>query len=141
MKVDEMSQSENLNSQSGQREFAVEREHLLERLSIQQIERREIVTDPLGAVPQLPFGHLNATWLRFLKSLTDNAEIWSFSALWRKRWGGEELRCGYVAVSQGLPGNYLLTMRKEFLYEVLSHIDAAQAHLYEVPAFLRKPSV
>jgi len=43
-----------------EREFAVERYHLQERLTVEQIEAREVVADPLCAVPTLPFGHLNA---------------------------------------------------------------------------------
>jgi hypothetical protein len=39
-------------SEEEEREFAVERSHLLERLTVPQIEAREAVTDPLGAVHQ-----------------------------------------------------------------------------------------
>lgn len=42
-----------------ERDFAVEEKHLLERLSVQEIEQREIVEDPLKAVLALPFGHLH----------------------------------------------------------------------------------
>ncbi len=50
-----------------EREFAVERMHLQERLTVPQIEAREVVADPLGAVPNLPFGHLNAAWRTFIE--------------------------------------------------------------------------
>ena len=46
-------------SDSGlEREFAVERQHLLARLSVAEVEAREVVVDPLQAVPELPFGHI-----------------------------------------------------------------------------------
>ncbi|WVM93015.1 hypothetical protein ULG90_02285 [Halopseudomonas pachastrellae] len=47
-------------------EFAVTEDHLLESLTVAEIEARERVADPLGAVPDLPFGHLNTAWQEFL---------------------------------------------------------------------------
>ena len=47
-------------------EFAVTGDHLLESLTVAEIEARERVSDPLGAVPDLPFGHLNTAWCEFL---------------------------------------------------------------------------
>ena len=63
-------------------EFAVLTEHLLVRLTVEQIESREQVDDPLAAVPALPFGHLNASWRRLLEQLVEGDEFWSFRALW-----------------------------------------------------------
>lgn len=92
--------------------FAIEREHLQEQLTVDEIEKREFVIDPLKAVPELPFGHLNAAWHKFLKNRTENTELWSFSALWSTAWSGAELRLGYVIVENGAPGPYFLTVRK-----------------------------
>ena len=78
-----------------EREFAVEPQHLLERLTVQEIETREVVTDPLMAAPELPFGHLNAVWQEFLHGKADGDEVWSFSARWQTTWGRNELRSGY----------------------------------------------
>ena len=86
-----------------EREFAVESKHLQERLSVQEIEQREIVDDPLKAVPGLPFGHLHQAWAKFLADLPEEAEVWSFSAQWENRWGQKELREGYVAMRDGSP--------------------------------------
>lgn len=96
-----------------EREFAVEREHLLKRLTVQEIERREVVTDPLKAAPELPFGHLNAAWQEFLNGLAEGTELWSFSARWQTTWGRKELRCGYVVVQDGAPGTHFLTVWKD----------------------------
>jgi len=60
-----------------EREFAVERTHLQERLTVLQIEAREVVADPLGAVPDLPFGHLNAAWKTFVEEVGADDELWS----------------------------------------------------------------
>ena len=94
------------------REFAVERIHLQERLTVQEIHQREIVVDPLNAVPALPFGHLYPRWLALRSGLSENSELWSFSANWEPPWGPNEIRCGYVVVNNGLPGSYILTVRK-----------------------------
>jgi hypothetical protein len=44
-------------------QFAVQPGDLLELLSVEEIEQREQVFDPLGAVAELPFGHLNDAWI------------------------------------------------------------------------------
>ncbi len=96
-----------------EREFAVESKHLQERLSVREIEQREIVADPLKAVSGLPFGHLHQAWARFLADLHEEAQVWSFSAQWENRWGQKEIRKGYVALLDGSPGSHLITFWKE----------------------------
>ena len=113
MKVNEMLQKKESYEPSEEREFAVEREHLLERLTMQEIEMREVVTDPLKAAPDLPFGHLNAAWQKFLQSKAEGAELWSFASQWQTTWGRKELRCGYAVVQDGAPGTHFLTVWKD----------------------------
>ncbi len=96
-----------------EREFAVERGHLQERLTVAQIETREVVTDPLGAVPDLPFGHLHSAWKTFVESVGEDDELWSFMVPWQTTWGRKELRTGYVVVRGGIPASHFLTMWKE----------------------------
>jgi hypothetical protein len=79
-------------------------EHLLERLSVQQIEKREQVSDPLGAAPELPFGHLNPTWTAFLQSTQSGDELWSFTARFADY--SREQHSGYVIVRAGVPGAF-----------------------------------
>ncbi len=88
-----------------QKEFAIEQQHLQELLTIQEIEKREIVTDPLKAVPELPFGHLHEAWQKFLKDQPDDGELWSFSARTNRT-----LREGYVMIKGGALGAYFLTV-------------------------------
>ncbi len=96
-----------------EREFAVTREHLHEPLTVPQIEAREAVTDPLGAVPKLPFGHLNAAWKIFIAGVAADDEIWSFTAPWQTTWGRKEIRAGYVVVRGGVPANHFVTLWKD----------------------------
>lgn len=51
------------------REFTVEIKHLQERLSVHEIEQREIVANSLKVVPGIPFGHLHQAWAKFLDDL------------------------------------------------------------------------
>lgn len=97
-----------------ERKFTVERRHLQERLTVPQIEIREMITDPLDAVPDLPFGHLNPAWQTFIRGLRADDELWSFSALWQKTWGkNNQIKAGYVLLRGGIPTTHFLTMSKE----------------------------
>ena len=115
------------NSESSlddEREFAVERSHLQERLTVPRIEAREMVTDPLGAVPDLPFGHLNAAWKSFVEGVGPDDELWSFTAPWKTTWGRSEIRTGYAVVRDGVPVSHFLTMWKEIEDEMKSYQGA-----------------
>lgn len=88
--------------------FAVAPEHLEERFTLEELEARETVTDPLGAVPPLPFGFLNAAWKRFLENHSEGHELWSFSATTKTFMGTDWFRAGYVLVRDGKPGAFFL---------------------------------
>jgi hypothetical protein len=93
------------NVPTEEKEFAVERNHLVQRLTIEEVEAKERVTDPMGAVPNLPFGHLNTAWVQFKSGLSPQAAIWTFSAPWQS-WRGQETRKGYVIVSDAGVGPF-----------------------------------
>lgn len=125
-KVKEIFLKKNGSGIEAERKFVVEHQHLQERLTVQEVEQREVVTDPLKAVPELPFGHLNSAWQKFLSGHTADSELWSFSAQWQTAWGRKELRSGYAVVQDGAPGAYFLTVWKDILDEADSAIT--QAH-------------
>lgn len=138
MKLTEMIQKKEIYVSQEAREFAVEREHLLERLTVQEIEMREVVTDPLKAAPDLPFGHLNAAWREFFQGKADDAELWSFSAQWQTTWGRKELRCGYAVVQDGAPGAHFLTVWKDIPEDAGGGGSAKDARTGDIPGWLRK---
>jgi hypothetical protein len=70
----------------------------LQTITIEEVEQRERVFDPMGAVPDLPFGHLNAAWQKFRDGLEPQDVIWTFSAHLQIKWQGEETITGYLAV-------------------------------------------
>lgn len=124
------------NKSLERRDFAVDREHLQDRLTVQDIEQREMIIDPLDAVPELPFGHLNKAWTDFLKTYTEGDELWSFSARWQPKWGRPEIRSGYVINHDGLLGAHFLTVRKEILDD--SDGKISRVELDSMPGWLRR---
>jgi hypothetical protein len=124
--------------------FKVRRQHLLERLTVAQIEAREMVEDPLQAVPSLPFGHLNAVWCDLVAGLSPGDECWSFSAHWSNDFGLPELRTGYVVWRGSKPIGHILTMVKrmgELKQTELKPKPATRPlnmQEIEIPDFLRK---
>lgn len=74
---------------------------LKEQHNLDSIEAKERLIDPLGAVPTIPFGHLNSVWQEFLSKSPEECEYWSFKATWKTQWGNEETREGYASVMAG----------------------------------------
>lgn len=72
--------------------------HLEEKLSLDDIEAREYVYDPLNAVPHLPFGHNNSLWVRFKSKLEEDDELWSFSAVLKNDFGQRQKEKGYAVL-------------------------------------------
>jgi len=81
--------------------FKVEKEHLKEQVSIEDVEILEVVSDPLGAAPEIPFGHLNTAWQEFKEKIQPDNELWSFSAQWTSEWGYRDQRLGYATTKSG----------------------------------------
>ncbi|WP_066561226.1 hypothetical protein [Croceicoccus bisphenolivorans] len=83
---------------SEERIFAPGKEDLVSSFTVEEIEAHEIVNDPLGGAPRLPFGHLHGAWEKFLMELPAGAQLWSYAVVWENRWRTQEQREGYVAV-------------------------------------------
>jgi len=47
------------------RVFVLKEDALLREMTVAEIEQANMVLDPLGAAPNLPFGHLHAVWVEF----------------------------------------------------------------------------
>lgn len=91
--------------------FKVSKSDLLEKLSRGEIEAREHVSDPLNAVPNLPFGHLHSVWQAFVDGQEPDCELWSFRGRWTTTYRDEQME-GYVVQREGLIGSYFLTSQK-----------------------------
>ncbi|WP_374581594.1 hypothetical protein [Pseudoduganella sp.] len=90
--------------------FEIEPGELGRRVTIEEVEQCEMVGDPLGGAPRLPFGHLNHVWEQFKAVIEPGMELYTFSASY-PGWGGISMctKSGYVIVIDGAPGRYHLT--------------------------------
>jgi hypothetical protein len=77
--------------------FVPRRRELKQRLTVEEAEARERVNDPLGAVPDVPFGFLNGRWQEFLAQQQPGDGLWSFESR-RKELGSHVVRQGYAWV-------------------------------------------
>lgn len=115
-----------------ERGFSVARDDLIRQMTIEEIEQQEQVADPMRAVPDLPFGHLNAAWVEFKANLEQQDSIWSFAAQWNPDWGRKEIREGYVILRGDNVGQYFLKSLRELEDEEASGIAL------DIPTFLKK---
>lgn len=60
------------------RQWVATPDSLLEHLSLDSIELRELYRDPFNAVPPVPFGHLHDAWKHFCQQLQEADQLWSF---------------------------------------------------------------
>jgi len=81
----------------------VNKEELIERLTVAEIEMRELVSDPMGAVQNVPFGHCNAPWKIFKATILPEDEVWSFAIQ------TEVMKKGYAIVRDGVVASHILT--------------------------------
>ena len=56
--------------------FVIKSAHLLRTVTAAEAESQAVVTDPLGRVPALPFGHLNPGWVRLLAQMQEGDALW-----------------------------------------------------------------
>lgn len=105
-----------------EREFSVARDDLIRQMTIEEIEQQEHVADPMRAVPDIPFGHLNAAWVKFKANLEQQDSVWSFAAQWTPDWGRKEIREGYVILRGDNVGQYFLKSLRELEHVKVSGI-------------------
>lgn len=120
-------------------EFAVTRDDLQTQLSLQEIEQIEMVFDPLGAAPNVPFGHLNAAWKKFCEGMEPNDSLWSFTAQWASAWGSKDIRQGYVIVRGEEIGAHFITVWKDIEEDADQETaNGKKTSGFDIPAWLRK---
>jgi len=92
--------------------FKVKKEDLLKEFTVDEIEIFEMVNDPLKAVPDIPFGHLNLIWTDFKEKIEQSAQIWSFKGQWESKWGLKKEYDGYVTIIDDEPKEFIVTVSK-----------------------------
>ena len=137
-KVKELVFGERARDPIDEPEFALTRNDLKTRLSLQEIEALEKVFDPLGAAPNVPFGHLKAAWETFCDGMEPNDSLWSFTAHRTNAWGSKEIRQGYVIVRDEEIGAHFITVWKDIEEDAdQKTADGEKAEGFDNPAWLR----
>jgi len=61
-----------------EKQFATQGMYLKARQTVDEAESQAFTEDPLNAVPNIPFGHLNKGWIVFIEQMSADDELWSF---------------------------------------------------------------
>ncbi len=110
------------------RKFSITKADLVRQMTVEEIEQQERVTDPMDAVPDLPFGYLNAAWSQFKGNLVADDLIWAFSAQYNHEWGGGQIREGYVIVRGDIiEPHFLNSLRRLENEEIHAHVSEFEA--------------
>ena len=64
--------------------FTCHTQDLVNPADPEQIEQSSYVQDPLGRVPQMPFGHFHEAWSHLLSQMEPDDSLWFFNAPPRK---------------------------------------------------------
>ncbi len=61
-------------------QFLCKHQYLIRKVDLIEAENENMVHDPLGLTPKVPFGHLNSAWAKFLVDFgfEDENELWYF---------------------------------------------------------------
>ncbi len=60
--------------------FVLNEDELIEQVTISEVEAKNMIEDPLEAVPKVPFGHLHPKWMTFKYSIQPDETLWSFES-------------------------------------------------------------
>jgi hypothetical protein len=88
-------------------DFECAPEYLIAKVDPVDAEITSYVTEPLGTVPAVPFGHLNKAWENFLSNmLNERDELWSFHIPKGSKTGKHQRECtseirGFAKVQDG----------------------------------------
>ncbi len=61
--------------------FFLSEDALLKEMTVAEIERANMVIDPMDATPNIPFGHLNALWVGFREGLEPDETLHLFESV------------------------------------------------------------
>jgi hypothetical protein len=82
---------------------------LVKMVSQEEAETDGRVVDPLRAVPDLPFGHLNEAWKAFLQQRAEGEELWCYRSDRKDDLSDRAEKSGYAWVKQRKPGAHFRT--------------------------------
>jgi hypothetical protein len=88
--------------------FALSDFELTRQVTIEEVERTNIIQDPMEAVPNIPFGHCNARWVVFKDALQEKETLWEFEST-RSELKGVQAMWGYAVKRDGRVDRFMTT--------------------------------
>ena len=80
--------------------FVLKEEALIREMTVAEIEEANMVIDPLGAAPNLPFGHLHAVWVEFREGLRPEETLHLFESVGPNTFRKQKI-WGYAVCKEG----------------------------------------
>lgn len=71
----------NRDQRNKSKAFFLSKDALLKEMTVAEIERTNMVIDPMDSTPNLPFGHLNALWVGFRDGLEPDETLHLFESV------------------------------------------------------------
>lgn len=100
--------------------FKSTKEALLEVVNPLDIESKSMILDPLGRVPQLPFGHLNLGWQKLRAQLRPGDVLWSFATPGSINNGAEDDKRPRYSGPTNVVKGFAVVRNEKIVHEFLS---------------------
>lgn len=78
--IDKKKATTQIKADKEEKVFVVQEAELIKQVTIAEVEQQNIIVDPMEAVPQVPFGYLNARWISFRDSLAPHETLWEYAS-------------------------------------------------------------
>jgi hypothetical protein len=100
--------------------FTCQKESLIKQVDALEIEGANYVTDPLGRVANVPFGHLHQGWIDLLAQLEPADELWMFKT---KGWCNDESNAPKYAKPRNVSSGFAVLRCKKVVAEFVCSSD------------------
>lgn len=100
--------------------FTCQKESLIKQVDALEIEEANYVTDPLGRVPNVPFGHLHQGWINLLSQLEQSDELWMFKT---KGWCNDDSNAPKYEKPRNVSSGFAVVRGKKVVAEFVCSSD------------------
>ena len=105
---------------SNEPSFICKKESLIRQVDLVEVESSSYVTDPLGRVPNVPFGHLHQGWINLLAQLEPSDQLWSFKT---KGWVADQLNSPKYLKPRNVSSGFAIVRQKKVVAEFICSWD------------------
>jgi len=100
--------------------FKCQKESLIKQVEPLEIEDASYVTDPLGRVPNVPYGHLHQGWINLLAQLEPTDQLWSFKT---KGWVADQPNSPKYLKPRDVNSGFAIVRKKKVVAEFICAWD------------------